>query len=116
MKTLCEGSVHVALVSLLSDFAPGFSHQHEEEDCHVTLPVNNYNNIDIIVDSSDNAVFKPGALPYRGRPWARLDHSHSSIIWGKGVRTSQLQIKIKLPWCSHNSIIGIKANTDTMNK
>ena len=28
VKTLCEGSVHVALVSLLSDFAPGFSHDH----------------------------------------------------------------------------------------
>ena len=113
---MCEGSVHVALVSLLSDFAPGFSHQHEEEDDLVMLSVNCRNNIDIIVDNSGDAVFKPGALPYRGRPWARLDRSHSSIIWGKGVRTSQLQIKIKLPWCSHNSIIGIKANTDTMNK
>ena len=53
VKTLCEGSVHVALVSLLSDFAPGFSHQHEEEDCQV---INHHNNIDIIVESSDNAV------------------------------------------------------------
>ena len=97
----------MALVSLLSDFAPGFSHQHEEEDANVIMLVNHHNNIDIIADNSDDAVFKPGALPYRGRPWARLDRSHSSIIWGKGVRTSQLQIKIKLPWCSHNSIIGI---------
>ena len=43
----------MALVSLLSDFAPGFSHQHEEEDCQV---INHHNNIDIIVESSDNAV------------------------------------------------------------
>ena len=73
----------MALVSLLSDFAPGFSHQHEEEGDHVMLSVNYHNNIDIIVDNSGDAVFKPGALPYRGQPSARLDHSHSSVIWGR---------------------------------
>ena len=34
-------------------------------------------------DESSNCVVdddKPGVLPYRGQPWARLGHSHSSMI------------------------------------
>ena len=58
VKTLCEGSVHVALVSLLSDFAPGFRHGHEKEDAIVIMQVNYHNNIDNIVElfNSDDAV------------------------------------------------------------
>ena len=58
-----------------------FLHHHHDHYIGVDVDVD----VDVDFDEASRDVDDdiPGVLPYRVQPWARLDHSHSSMILGR---------------------------------